>query len=393
MIRIVITEAGAGVVNGLRGPISASGEAEIVGYARDGLEAAQLAMQLAPDVLVVHEELPEITGYKVASLIRAAAPDVGVLIVVNEESADCLRRAMAAGARAVVGAAAGPDKLLDAIRQVAASMEVRQEPEYPLVTDRELMPTSIAVTAAKGGSGKTTVAVNLAVAFANRYPDKVALVDCHAQFGDAAIALNITPHDSIADLACFDELDAELVQTHLSVHAPSTLRLLSAPDIPIDEGMDLGRITSPFLASLVGHLRRSFRFVFFDLPPLIWPTSSYVMSRCQQVIVVTDLIDLAAIRNTRSLLDLAEDCIGDADRVKLVVNRAGRKGDFGINDLRETTHREIYHQLPDAYEIASGAFNRGVPIVTEYASSPLGRSLLALGNQLNDEFAAITAGR
>jgi len=71
-IRVVLTEPQPGAADGLQARlatgIQSHGDADlgaheselvkIVGYARDGLEAAQMATQLAPDVILVHEELP-----------------------------------------------------------------------------------------------------------------------------------------------------------------------------------------------------------------------------------------------------------------------------------------------------------------------------------------------
>ncbi len=386
MIRIVITEASIGMADGIRQQLASGGDFEIVGYARDGLEAAQLAIQLAPDVLMVHEDLPEVSGYRVSELVNAAASDVGVLVLVEQETPEALRRGMAAGARAVLPLDAPTDRLVALVAEVASLKGIRDEPEFPLVTDPERMPVSTAITSARGGAGKTTVAVNLAVLFAQRFPNQVALVDFHGQFGDACVALDIAPNDSIADLASFPELDAELVQTHLMTHAPTSLRLLAAPEVPLDDDADIARIDTGFMASLIGHLRRSYRFVFFDIPPLLWPLSEYVFSRCQQIIVVTNLFDLAAIRNCRSLLMLAEDAVGDAERVKLVANRSPRRGDFGLNDLEQTTGRKVYCQLPDDFETATGALNGGLPVVTEYPNSPLGKALSGLADQLQREF-------
>lgn len=381
MVRIVITEADQGMAEGIRSSLT-GGDFEIVGYARDGLEAAQMAMRLQPHVLLVHENLPGVSGYRASELVNAATPDVAVVLVVATASEDILRRAMISGARAVIERNAPADQFAETVRQIAGLRDVKDDPEYPLVTDPERMPQSIAVTSAKGGSGKTTVAVNLAVSFANRFPDKVVLVDFHGQFGDASLALDLAPHGTLVDLASFDELDPELVETHLTTHSASSLRLLAAPEVEVDPVADMQALNVPFMAALIGILRRGYRFVFFDIPPLVWPTSRYVFSRCQELIVVTNLCDLASIRDTKSLVDLAAASVGDDERVHLVVNRASHGGEYSTEDLEKTTGRKVYAELPDDFATASGDLNAGIPVVLESPNTALAKALESLAAKL-----------
>ncbi len=384
MIRIVVTEASPKAAEGIRARLVSS-EFEIVGYARDGLEAAQMALRLAPDVLMVHEALPELTGYRVAELVSAATSDVGIIVIVERENEAALRHAMLSGARGVLALEAPAESYAETVQRVAGARSVRNDPEYPLVTDPGRMPLSIAVTSAKGGTGKTTVAVNLAVLFAKRFPNQVVLVDFHGQFGDAGLSLDLATTDTIADLASFDELDPELVHTHLTVHPGSTLRLLAAPDMHPSAEPEMDRLSVQFMASLLGLLRRAYRFVFFDIPPLVWPTSRYVFSRCQQVIVVANLLDLATIRNTRVLLDMVEASVGDIERVRLVANRSPRRGDYNLEDLEATTGRKTFHQIPDDFEAAAGAMNAGVPLVIESPNSPLAKAFASLADKLFEQ--------
>jgi pilus assembly protein CpaE len=247
------------------------------------------------------------------------------------------------------------------------------------------MPVTIAVTAARGGAGRTTVAVNLAVLFAKRFPEQVALVDFHGQFGDVPLALDLTPVGGTGDLLGFDELDHELVRSQLMVHPASGLQVMAAPSLQSHPDLDLGRITIPFMASLLGLLRRICRFVFFDMPPLSWPTSQYVFTRSQRVLVVATLMDLHGIRNARSLIDIISAGTGDPQRISIIANRATRKGDYNLQDLENITGRSVYADLPDDPELACGALNTGVPVVLEAPNAALARGLVRLSEKLIGE--------
>jgi pilus assembly protein CpaE len=384
LIRCVVTEASPGTPDINRQRLVAP-EYEVVGYARDGLEAAQMAIGLRPDVLLVHEELPGVTGFRASELVAAATADVATVIVVKTSNDASLRRAMAAGARAVLGLDAAPERVAQVVREAAGVLQVRSDPEYPLVTDPQLMPRTIAVTGAKGGAGATTVAVNLAALFARRFPDHVALVDFHGHFGDASLALDVVGATNMGDLAEFEELDPDLVETHLMRHAATSLRVLSAPDLAGHSDVDMSRLTVPFMAALVGILRRSYRYVFYDIPALAWPTGPYVFSRAQRLLVVTTLFDLPTIRNTKALLEIASGSLGGGERVSLVVNRSPWRGDYKLGDVEGAAGKKAYHELPDDFEAAYRALNVCSPVVLEYPNSALAKSLVTLSEKLVSE--------
>lgn len=381
MIRCVVTEASPGTPDIARQRLIGP-EFEVVGYARDGLEAAQMAIRLRPDVLLVHEDLPGVTGHRACELVAAATTDVGAVIVVKATNEASLRKAMAVGARAVVPLDASPEQVAQAVRDASGTTAVREDPEYPLVTDPQLMPRTLVVTGAKGGAGATTVAANLAVIFARRFTDQVALVDFHGHFGDAALALDAVGASNMGDLAEFEELDPDLVETHLTRHAPTSLRVLSAPDLASHAEVDISRLTVPFMASLLGLLRRSYRYVIYDMPPLAWPTGPYVMSRCQRLLLVTTLFDLPTIRNTKAMLEIASAGIGGGDRISLIVNRSPWRGDYKLTDLESATGHKAYCELPDDFETAYRALNVCNPVVLESPNSPLARALTGLGDRL-----------
>jgi len=286
-IRIVITEPYPGAADSLRAALSDTGtkasEVQILGVARDGLEAAQLAVQLSPHIILLHEQLPGMTGYEASGMIALAAPDVAAVILMPAEriTEDSLQRALRVGARAVAAEDASPDALSKIMGDLIQLGAGRAEPEYELITDPERMPVMVAVTGAKGGIGKTTIAVNLAVSFAQRYPGQVALVDFYGQYGNIPLMLDLTLQGDIGELAAFaGELDASIIETQLATHESSGLRVLAGTS----QSGGLSNSLTPeeeigFLADMIGIMRRHYRFVFFDVPPLLGQASSYIFSR------------------------------------------------------------------------------------------------------------------
>jgi DNA-binding NarL/FixJ family response regulator len=219
MLRVVISEVNPGTAEGLRNDLvshlTGEEQVQVVGYARDGLEAAQLAAQLGPDLLFIDEHMPGIDGFQACQLAAAAAPDTVCIITADKDDAVTVEKAMRSGARAAIKRDTPAGQLAELVTKLAELRRVKASEHYAIVTDPAKVPVTVAITAAKGGVGKTTIAANLAVLFAKRFPDQVALVDFYGQFGDVALALDLRPENTIADLIHFGALDADLVENHL----------------------------------------------------------------------------------------------------------------------------------------------------------------------------------
>ena len=383
MIRVVISEVNPGAAEGLRNElisqVNGQEQIQVVGYARDGLEVAQLAAQLAPDIIFVDEHLPGIDGYEACKLATAAAPDSVCVILVDGDGQNSIDKAMYSGARAVLKRDKPTAQLGQLITQLAQLRKVKATDEYGIVTDPGRMPMTVAVTSAKGGVGKTTIVSNLAVLFARRFANQVALIDFYGQFGDVALALDLRPEINIHDLAQYTSLDADLVETHLIRHE-SGLKVLAG----VGQGQQqlVSSVDVPHLAELVGLLRLRHRFVFFDIPPVIWTASTYILSRCNRVVIVANTIDLATLRDTTALLEAILATHIPKERIHLVANRVSRQNQFTVKDLEEATGFTVSAQLPDDPQTCMGAYNEGNPFVLANPGTPITQVMQKLMNKL-----------
>lgn len=118
-IRVLLAEDHNVVREGLRLLLSAQPDMEVIGEARNGLEAVESARKNCPDVAVLDISMPELDGLQAAERIRIDCPDTRILILSMHESDAYFFRALEVGAAGYVLKKAASDDLISALRAVA----------------------------------------------------------------------------------------------------------------------------------------------------------------------------------------------------------------------------------------------------------------------------------
>lgn len=373
MLRAIIVEPQPGEMADVAKALVDTGQVEVVGYARDGLEVAQMAATSSPDVAVMPSRLPGMDVARACGLLVMARPGTWPIVISEgDEGGELTARVMLAGARAVVGRG-DHEALASTVAQLSELSALRDSEEFELVTDPDKMPTVVTLTSAKGGVGKTTLAVNLAVCLSRAQDGPVVLIDSFAQLGDAAVALDLTPRGTIADLiARADGLDIDLVLSYLTEHS-SGLKVLAGPAEPLSEPP-----STHFWAELVSLLRQRFRFIVLDCPAMPWPSSEYVFSRSNLVLLVTTPSDVINVRNTALLYRYLTTRSGLSDRLHVVINQVDRADALEVKDVERACGVSAFATIPYAPDPVREAANQGVPVVEMHASSEVSKAIRRL---------------
>ena len=119
-VRVLVVDDHALFRHGLLQVLGAEPDLEVVGEARDGIEAIELAAELLPDVVLMDVKMPTVNGIEAARRIRAAQPSVRVLMLTESEDEEDLYAAVRAGATGYLLKEVGIDEIGGAIRAVAA---------------------------------------------------------------------------------------------------------------------------------------------------------------------------------------------------------------------------------------------------------------------------------
>lgn len=355
---------------------SAVGHGDVGRWSCDDLPAdlAAAAGALAedrPDVVCLGPagDLDNFLG--IAAALDRDHPDVGVLLV-GELSADLWQRAMRAGVSNVVPAGVDGDDLRLAVVRASETARLRRAANGRADADSGPARRVITVLSPKGGSGKTTIATNLAVTLAHATPGKVALVDLDLQFGDVAAALHLQPEHSLGDAAhVSDTLDATALKVFLTPH-PSSLFALCSPDTPA-EADDVNYELAAQVVELLSA----------ELPTVVVDTSAGLAPETLATIEVsTDLVfvcslDVPAIRGLRKELDALDRLGMTSARRSLVLNRSDSKVGLAPADVEEVLGMKLSASIPSSRDIALST-NEGQPIVESRPRVPAARELARL---------------
>jgi len=123
-ISVLLVDDHALVRRGFRRMLEDDPDIRVVGEASDGSEAVEAAARLQPTVVVMDFALPSMNGAVAARHILKANPDTAILILSMHSEASYIRTCLEAGARGYLLKNAMDLELVEAVKQVAAGIEV-----------------------------------------------------------------------------------------------------------------------------------------------------------------------------------------------------------------------------------------------------------------------------
>jgi pilus assembly protein CpaE len=235
----------------------------------------------------------------------------------------------------------------------------------------------IAVLAPSGGSGSSTLAVNVATVLAKLHK-AAALIDLKLETGDLAALLDLKPTYTLADL-CHNlaRMDRTLFERSLTPHA-SGVHLLGAPR----HYDDIARVTPEGVHQALALARSSFPYVLVDIDHSFRPEQVEVLREADGILLVLRL-DFASLRNAHRALEHLDRLGVHRDRIYLIVNRYGQPKEIPFSKAEEALGMKIFHYVPDDPKSINRANNNGVPVVTESPRSRVAKSVTKLATSVN----------
>jgi pilus assembly protein CpaE len=389
-IRVIIVDDVAETRENVRKLLQFESDIEVVAAARTGKEAIQQTQETSPDVVLMDINMPDMDGITATEIIRQKMPFVQVVVLSVQGDQNYMRRAMQAGACDFLTKPPMPDELVSGIRR--AGKMAREERSkvgqvYVATPSGGAQPVAarvssqgkvIMVYSPKGGTGCTTIAVNLAVAFRNE-ETRVVLVDANLQFGDVAIFLNEQGKNTILDLAPrVEELDPDVVEEVMIKHAGTGIHILASPSRP-EHGE---KVNAEQFSRLLRYLRQLYAYVVVDTCTYLNDVTLAVLDVADSVVLVTTQ-DIPSIKNDRLFLDLLTTLSVPVDKIAFVMNKFDKRiAAITPEKVGENLKQEVLAVIPLDERTVIPAVNRGVPFMIDNKTQPAARGIYMLAEAL-----------
>lgn len=339
----------------------------------DGAEAADLSLHNV-DVLILDDLIGEWITPAELEKLGSAHPDALIMLIARQDSSALFVDAVGAGVRSILRWPATPAEIdhvvaqcLDRLSRHGARHEGR----------------TFTMLAAKGGSGATFVALNLAYVWATRLDKRTLIIDLDLQYGDATFGLGESKHRSnVVQVAQDETLEAGYLES-ACVPLRRNLFLLPSP-VSLEEAT---RLEPARLENLLVLASRLFDVVIIDLPSHIDRVSTVCMEHSNQVlqVVAPTVVDL---RNQQRQLRYLHELGIPVAKVAALINRmpSPERRRRNVDPFAAEIERHLSGRtlacLPRDDDAAALSIGAGESVVTVAPDSPLSRALQSTAQSL-----------
>ena len=320
---------------------------------------------------------------------QAKSRNIKVILIAEDVTPAALHSLLRQGADEFVPYPLPEGELAQAIERVRANEQVvhaepRATPTLKAGADRD--GALIVVHGLAGGTGATTMAVNLAWELANvdkKNPPSVCLLDLDLQFGSVATFLDLPRREAVYEmLSDTENMDEEIFGQSL-VTFEERLQVLTAPT----EMLPLDLITSEDVNRILDMACAQFDYVVVDMPSTLVQWSEAVLNSAHIYFSLLEL-DMRCAQNTLRFKRALQSEELPIEKLRFVLNRAPKFTDLNakgrVKRMAESLAISLDVQLPDGGKPVTQANDHGVPLANSAPKSPLRKELMKLATSIHD---------
>ena len=376
MIRVLLAVNDPRLADQLSGLFAEADELQVVTTLRDPQELRGALPRHDVDAIVLHDRRGSVPLIEVTRELTVAHPDVGLVLVVSEDSPELLRSGMQAGARDVISEPVGLEQLEMSVLAAASwTHALRRRAERDAGGELVGVGRVVTVVGAKGGVGTTTTAVHLALAARELGEPGVCLVEYDLQAGDVRAFLDLPFRRSVADLVpVADELTTRHLTEALYTHA-SGIRVLLGPQ----EGEQAESVTAATARNILTAIRTREDLTIVDAGSTLSEASAIAVEMADSVVIVTTP-DVVSLRGVVRVCSLWERLKIEPAEVVVLLNRTSRKLEVQSDLARRVVPVPVLQTtVPADFFALESALNTGIPAAAGASDAMLRPMAAVLG--------------
>ncbi len=317
----------------------------------------------------------------------ASSKGIKVILIAEDVSPAALHQLLRQGADEFVPYPLPENELQSAIERLQKP-EPPVQSAAPVAIDRATEGTGVllAVQGLAGGTGATTLAVNLAWELANvekANPPKVCLLDFSLQFGSAATFLDLPRREVVFEMWSDTETMDDDIFRQALVCFEEKLWVLTAPKdmIPLD------MVTSEDVNKVLEIARRHFDYVIVDMPTTLVQWTEAVLN-ASQIYFATVELDMRSAQNALRMKRALQSEELPIEKLRFCLNRAPKFTDLNgksrVKRMAESLEISIELLLPDGGRAVCQSSDHGLPLASAAAKNPLRREIAKLASSLHE---------
>jgi pilus assembly protein CpaE len=336
-----------------------------VEIAPDGQAALKAVVNNPPDLILLDVVLPGIDGFEVCRRLRKlpATAQVPIIMLTSKSTIADKKIGFEAGADDYL---TKPVEAVELTMRAAAQLRRVARPGIDANASRAVTSRLVAVFGLRGGTGASSIAINLAITLCRLWGLPVPLLDLAMPVGVCDTMLNLRPQYRLDGLVAksFEAIDAGVIGAFLTPHS-SGVQLLAGLEDPVSSEL----LTDRVMALLLDYLRPQHPLVVMDTAHDFSPATVAALDQAE-VIILPMTPDLNSLRLANAVLQVFK-ALGYEKEVLLTVNCTFSKPGLSRAQIEKALNQPIYTVIPYAEGIWTQAINLGEPVLMSQADGAL----------------------
>ncbi len=323
-----------------------------------------------PDLIFIDIEFGQDEVLDVISKIYKNNDKCKIILTAKNTTAELIIKAMKMGAKEVITKPYIKREFEETVNKLVNQINYKSE---------DVNTKVISIFSNKGGIGKTTIAVNLAIETENITKEPTVIVDFNSQFGDVSTFLNVKTNFGISYLLNNkDKINRDFLLSNLPRYNKAENLYVLSDLFSLNDVKDL---TLENVQDIIDALKSAFTYIIIDLTNVFDLKTIKILDNSDEILLPI-VANIPNLKNCNRCLDLFKKIGYADDKVKLILNRVTPNDEIKSDTIEKTLGKRIYIKLINDYFIVMLAINRGVGIDVIDEKSDISKSFHKLAYSL-----------